>query len=251
MFGSIRDKFINLQENLSVTLRGLSVSEPSSRKQVASEIIPVNINAGADILENFQTSWSMLHELSQQNATKAQEVDKLTTNLHSRAEKQWKGVAHLTGVLLMLPEIVQTMNVLKVKTSVIAELFETVEKSLIELEDIMEERELQQKKTDQEIQLSLHKDKRLAILDDLRYKLEDSYKAKLINYERSLKQQLVENKDDIRTFKDAHAIPKIEIAKINNEPSTSLEDVILENEDTNNLEEFLSDTQESAENPNK
>lgn len=99
-----------------------------------------------------------------------QEVDKLTTNLHSRAEKQWKGVAHLTGVLLMLPEIVQTMNVLKVKTSVIAELFETVEKSLIELEDIMEERELQQKKTDQEIQLSLHKDKRLAILDDLRCK---------------------------------------------------------------------------------
>jgi hypothetical protein len=59
---------ITLHFNFS--FRGLSVGDPPRKSQINSNV--VNYNAGADLLHKYQTQWSELHELAEENAHKAQ-----------------------------------------------------------------------------------------------------------------------------------------------------------------------------------
>ena len=56
--------------NLIFSFRGLSVNEPTRHSQVEANV--VNYNAGADILHKYQTYWSELHQLAEENAAKVQ-----------------------------------------------------------------------------------------------------------------------------------------------------------------------------------
>jgi len=51
------------------SFRGLSVADPPRRVQVNND---VNYNAGADVLHKYQSQWSELHNLAEENAIKAQ-----------------------------------------------------------------------------------------------------------------------------------------------------------------------------------
>jgi len=51
------------------SFRGLSVTDPPRRAQVNND---VNYNAGADVLHKYQSQWSELHKLAEENAIKAQ-----------------------------------------------------------------------------------------------------------------------------------------------------------------------------------
>jgi hypothetical protein len=58
--------------HLIFSLRVLTVSEPSSRKTKALSGRTVNLNAGAELLEKYQTDWKELHQISEENAKKAE-----------------------------------------------------------------------------------------------------------------------------------------------------------------------------------
>lgn len=48
------------------------MSEQSSRKTKTLSGRKVNLNAGAELLEKYQTDWNELHEISEENAKKAE-----------------------------------------------------------------------------------------------------------------------------------------------------------------------------------
>jgi hypothetical protein len=58
--------------HLIYSLRVLTVSEQSSRKTKTLSGRKVNLNAGAELLEKYQTDWKELHEISEENAKKAE-----------------------------------------------------------------------------------------------------------------------------------------------------------------------------------
>jgi hypothetical protein len=51
------------------SFRGLSVADPPRRLRVKGD---VNYNAGAHVLHKYQSQWSELHKLAEENAVKAQ-----------------------------------------------------------------------------------------------------------------------------------------------------------------------------------
>jgi len=54
------------------SFRVLTVSEPVSRKSKTLPGRKVNLNAGAELLEKYQTEWKELHIISEENAKNAE-----------------------------------------------------------------------------------------------------------------------------------------------------------------------------------
>ncbi|XP_033610253.1 dysbindin isoform X2 [Cryptotermes secundus] len=108
MFDSLRDKFQTVQEGITASFRGLSVGESPQRLQVSSSA--VNYNAGADVLHKYQSQWSELHKLTEENAVKAQEVDNAIGCLHQKFEKQWSDVSHMASTLAAVPQLLTSVQ---------------------------------------------------------------------------------------------------------------------------------------------
>lgn len=98
-------------------------------------------------------------------------ADELICNIHKYAEKQWKDLSCLTGVISCLPELICLLNDLSHKAATLEGLFDAVEKELIELEDVIDARKFHKKEEEQRLQLVLHKERRLAMLQNLKCKL--------------------------------------------------------------------------------
>ncbi|EEB19071.1 Dystrobrevin-binding protein, putative [Pediculus humanus corporis] len=216
MFYSIRDTIQNLQENITTTLRGLSTEVP--KKQVPKKSTNLNYYAGTDLLEKFQSCWCELHEISQDNATKAEVADNYIDVLYKTVMRKSNDINNFSNALSGLPDIIISMNDL------------CIEKNLIDLEDIIEKREFFSRQLDHRFQLVVNREKRLAVL-------KKNYHSKLKEHEE--KQELLAKecreaseecfKNDMMAFKETNVI------------STLLEDVILDTEDSKSLEDFLND----------
>lgn len=61
---------VTFQFNFS--FRGLSIVDPPRRSQINTSV--VNYNAGADVLHKYQSQWSEMHKLAEENAVKAQVI---------------------------------------------------------------------------------------------------------------------------------------------------------------------------------
>jgi hypothetical protein len=65
-------KTLGVTFHFNFSFRGLSVVDPPRRSQINSSV--VNYNAGADVLHKYQSQWSELHKLAEENAVKAQVI---------------------------------------------------------------------------------------------------------------------------------------------------------------------------------
>jgi hypothetical protein len=57
---------------LHFSFRQLTVSEPQSSRSKGLGSQSVNFNAGAQLLHTYQTEWQELHQISEDNAKKAE-----------------------------------------------------------------------------------------------------------------------------------------------------------------------------------
>ncbi|KAJ9601619.1 hypothetical protein L9F63_000227 [Diploptera punctata] len=222
MFDSLRDKFQTVQEGITASFRGLSVSDASRHTQDTLSV--VNYNAGADILHKFQTQWSELHQLSETNATKVQDLDALVGNLHQRFEKQWTDITNIGTTLASVPQLLNSVQQLMEQIGALQELFEDVEAALFQLEDMVETQELQERQLDHRFQFTLYKEKKLGELEAVRVNLAAEHADKV----------------DLDEFKLSGSLPKK--TKVGVARGPSLEEVTLEPADSEELDKFLNDS---------
>ncbi|KAL0276937.1 UNVERIFIED_CONTAM: hypothetical protein PYX00_004395 [Menopon gallinae] len=248
MFDRLRHKFHSVQENLTASIRGLSSAEPQNRSQIPRFSDDVNLNAGTEILENYQTCWAELHEAAQENASKAQEVDQLIGKLHKRLQKQSRDIGQTGTILTRLPEVIYSVTELTERIASLEALFDSVENALIQFEDLVEIRELQDRQLDHRFQLALYKEKKLSMLQSFRINMTEKHAEKLKRHElKQLKlmkerQEAFEDqfKHDMEVYKETSTIPKIDTSS--DKDDGKLEDIKLEPEDHKVLDEFLRDS---------
>lgn len=56
-------------------------------------------------MHHFQLQWNELHELSEENAGRAQEADTLISSIYDKLEHEWNSVACLNSTLAYIPKI--------------------------------------------------------------------------------------------------------------------------------------------------
>lgn len=86
-------------------MRGFSLSDSPKNKKTVRPDDKVNYGAGADILHHFQLQWNELHELAEENAAKARNVDILIGGIYERLDRQWGSINILNGTLAAIPKI--------------------------------------------------------------------------------------------------------------------------------------------------
>ncbi|XP_043499881.1 dysbindin protein homolog [Polistes fuscatus] len=241
MFGTLRNKFQTVQEGLSASIRGLTVTEnPKQKKIVKSRNI--NYDAGADILHHFQLQWNELHELAEENASKAQEVDTLVTSIYDKLDYEWNNITCLNNTLAIIPKINNGIQNLMDQIGTLEEMFEEVEGALYRLEDLNEMLDLQSRQLDHRFQLALYKEKRLSEINSVQAKLANEHINRVSKHEQKQQLMLKERqetfdevfKGELEAYKATGHIPKIPTTK----EGPSLDEIVLD-VDSQMFNEFL------------
>ncbi|XP_021914071.1 dysbindin-like isoform X2 [Zootermopsis nevadensis] len=227
------------------SFRGLSIVDPPRRSQINTSV--VNYNAGADVLHKYQSQWSEMHKLAEENAVKAQELDSFIGSLHQKFEKQWSDVSHIASNLAAAPQLLTTVQQLMEQIGSLQGLFEDVEEALFQLEDMIEMQELQERQLDHRFQFALYKEKKLSELEAVRANLASEHADKVVQHELRQQKLLKERQDafgeafqhDVQHYKLSGSLPKVKNIGVIRGPS--LEEVTLEPTDTEELDKFLND----------
>lgn len=243
MFGTLRNKFQTVQEGISASIRGLTVVEnPKQKKCIKTR--NVNLDAGADLLHHFQLEWNELHELAEENAVKAQEVDTFVTSIYQKLEHEWNNITCLNNTLAIIPKINNGIQNLMDQIGTLEEMFEEVEEALYQLEDLNEMLDLQSRQLDHRFQLALYKEKKLSELNSVKAKLASEHIDRVSKHEQKQQLMLKERqetfeevfKGELEAYKATGCIPKIQTTQ----EGPSLDDIVLD-VDSKIFDQFLED----------
>ncbi|CAK9805809.1 Dysbindin protein homolog [Anthophora quadrimaculata] len=241
MFGTLRNKFQMVQEGISASIRGLTVAENPKPKKFTN-IRNVNYNAGADLLHRFQLQWNELHELAEENAEKAQEVDKLIGTIYEKLEQEWKNITCLNNTLAYIPKLNNAIQDLMDQIGTLQEMFEEVESAIYRLEDLNEMLELQSRQLDHRFQLALYKEKKLAELNIIKAKLANEHIERVSKFELKQQKMMKERREtfeevfneEIKEYKETGSISKLPVSQ----EGPSLDEIVLD-VDSTIFDEFL------------
>lgn len=179
MFGNLKERLINVSKNVKL------FSEPKT-PQAPSISSSVNLNAGARILNHYQVQWQQLHEINEDNAKNAAELADIIFTMHEKISVDQRNINDIInlvdggsqnlskGVEHCLEQVQQ-----------LTESFETVESSLLQLENLIENLELQEKQLEHRFQLALYKERKLGKRTYLFPELQSSIILSVILYKNS------------------------------------------------------------------
>ncbi|XP_053990224.1 dysbindin protein homolog isoform X2 [Hylaeus anthracinus] len=223
------------------TIRGLTVTEtPKQKKSV--NIRNVNYDAGADILHRYQLQWNELHELTEENAERAQMADKLIGCIYERLEQEWKSITCLNSTLAYIPKINNAIQDLMDQIGTLQETFEEVEGAIYQLEDLNEMLDLQSRQLDHRFQLALYEEKKLVELNIVKAKLANEHTERVSQYELKQQKMMKERretfeevfKEQLEEYKATGSISKLPVTQ----QGPSLDDIVLD-VDSTTFDEFL------------
>ncbi|GAB0091287.1 Dysbindin protein homolog [Sergentomyia squamirostris] len=269
MFGNIRKKLnsviqegLNISENISSSY----INKPSSPKSPKSPNTPsspgtpntpgaspcttvppfINLYAGCDLLAVNESQWSEIRNLNEQNARKASEIDGSIVEIRDKTEKTLTTIQDLNVTLAALPVVVTALNGCVDVIQDVGAKCATLEKKLMELEDLLEVLELQEKQLDHRFEMAMYKEKKLAALEKVREELAKKHADNVMNHELKMRKVQQERQsvfqdafqDDLKFYKEQGTIPKVET--VATERQLSLEEVVLDDTETKDaLDEFL------------
>ncbi|XP_071037915.1 dysbindin-like [Parasteatoda tepidariorum] len=209
----------------------------------------VSQNAGGDLLHHYQEQWSELHKNDTDSAFKAEEADMLIGNLHSFCTERLTAIKQLNNQLVALPQLQTGILELMGKIGELEGVFEEVEDALVNLEDVIEISELQERQLDHRFQLAMYKEKKLSDFEDMKAKLGEEHAHKVFQHEKKQSAVLRERQntfqeafeEEIQQYK-THGIRELRkrVSSQSSANSVSLEDIELD-EDASALDEFLGD----------
>ncbi|CAL4122547.1 unnamed protein product [Meganyctiphanes norvegica] len=243
MFESFKKNIQTVQDGISASLQRLSVGERTPTTPTESN---VNLGAGSELLQMYQTQWATMHHMAEENAKKAQIVDGRITDLTSELEAQHSQMAEVHSLLAHLPNIMSQLHSMLTTIGSMRALFEEVEGGLLALEDLEEELELQEKTLDLRLSLALAREKHTHKLNELKSELSVAHQKKMIDLEKEHEKERKEREqvfseqfsEDVKYFKEHGNVTR----RISS-PSDSqlkLEDIDLD-QDVNELDSFLND----------
>lgn len=194
MFDSLRDKFEKVQEGITASFFGLTVAEPVPDTKT-SQISERNLNAGANVLCKYQSDWKELHKIAEENASHAQSLDSGIAELHKNVDKQWNLMMKLSTSLQMLPQLITNSNNLLEEICSLHHLVEDIEISLLSLTDIVEMQLLQENQLESRFRLAMHREKKLADLNNVKARLCTEHADKLYKHEKNIEAKQKERQE--------------------------------------------------------
>lgn len=250
MFENLKDKIINVQHDLTSSLRNLTVGDPKNFKTYVRGKKGVSLNSGADLLHYYKTQWEELHRISEENAQSAEDVACFISDLNKFCRQEQDLMKQFNYQLSLAPGLHSSVMNLMGRIGELQGLFEEVESSLLNLENVLETQTLQEKQLDHRFQLALYKEKKLAAFEELKVKLAQEHSKKVQEFEMRQQQVLKERQEAFReAFEEEMQHYKIHgrVERLSNTGnvghSLGLEDVELENNDVDQsaLDAFLAE----------
>ncbi|KAK5647319.1 hypothetical protein RI129_002211 [Pyrocoelia pectoralis] len=235
MLTSLKGKLLNVGKIglLSPTSEEEPIKSPSK-----------NLSAGTDILTHYQEQWAELHSLNEDNANNAAILAEKINTLHTKTSIDYTNIVEITQLLNATPTINKSIEMCCQQIKNLHKSFESVEKGVLDLEDLIERIELERRKVEHKYQLALYKEKKMAHFEKVRMEMATKHTQIVADHESKQKRFLEERQqvfqdafnDDLRTFKSLGSIPKIET---NNQSGSALLEEIQLDLDQQDLESFL------------
>ncbi|KAG7169870.1 Dysbindin protein-like [Homarus americanus] len=225
-------------------LQRLSVGERQATTPTESNM---NLAAGSDLMQMYQTQWATMHHMAEQNAKVAQNIDGAITTLADECESQHSQMAEIHSLLAHLPNIMAQLHSMLATIGSMRGVFEEVEGGLMELEDLDEELSLQEQTLDLRLSLALAREKHTHRLNSLKNELSVTHQAKMLALEKHKEDERKEREkvfsdqfsEDIKYYKEQGHVTR-RIPSTEDEQGLKLEEVDLE-QDTSELDSFLND----------
>lgn len=248
MLENLRDKILNVQHDLSSSFRNLAAGDVQLSRSKKNNYKGIPLNSGADLLNYYQQQWEELHRNDAENAKKAEEVDMLIGNLHSFCVEHLTIIKQINTQLAALPQLQTSILDLMGKIGELEGVFEEVEDALMNLEDVIETQELQERQLDHRFQLAMYKEKKYADFENMKAKLNEEHSNKVYEFEKKQMAVLEERQhtfqevfeEELQQYK-AHGIKELRkrvSSSSSTEPTIPLENIDLD-EDISALDTFL------------
>ncbi|XP_032827015.2 dysbindin-like isoform X2 [Petromyzon marinus] len=145
MFETFRERLLNVQQDLSAGLKTLSDRSKDvnvKRKLSKQDEYDPCLNAGTELLNRYEDSWSELHRQAEACARLGEGVDALATAVSASWEQRCLRLAELTAQMRLLPSVVTQLDSLLATLGQLEGECEELEDRLGHLEDMCEECEL-------------------------------------------------------------------------------------------------------------
>lgn len=167
MFGDFRKK-LNLviqegRENLSNSyIRTSSTNESSvDTSPLSNPLLNINFEAGSKYLELREKQWKEIHQMNDDNATKADEIDERIRVIKDTSTRVLSEVNDCNVMLTSLPTVSQTLKLCAELAAELGRNCKSVERELVELEDIQDRLDLEAAKRKHHLEMAVYKEKKL------------------------------------------------------------------------------------------
>lgn len=124
----------------------------------------INFNAGCTLLQHNEELWKDIHVMNEQNTNKAAESDRLIYNIKESITKRSNDLDDINASLEQIPNIIGTVQKCTTSINEIHQKCLEFEENLIDLEDLMEVLELQERQLDKQLEMAMFKERKLGML---------------------------------------------------------------------------------------
>lgn len=181
----------------------------------------VNLSAGFRQLDRNQELWHSVRCLNEKNAQMASELDERIVDAKTTSEQRLTSISDLNVTLAILPGIVDQLKSCTEMIEEISSSMGDVEEKMMELEDLVEVLQLQERQLDRRFEMAMYKEKKMAEMDVVREKLSKEHSQNVCRHEKGLmkvqqERQLVFQdafQDDLKYYKETGSVPSKGIIK--------------------------------------
>ncbi|XP_055911742.1 dysbindin protein homolog [Eupeodes corollae] len=235
---------IHMTENISTQFSRVTSPTLDSNNDPELGIPPeINIAAGAELLQKYEDAWINTYEANKANVEVAKNITETIDRLQQRMQTRQVNINDMMTCLAGLPTIEANLKASLEKFNQIEALGFAVEEKIADLLNVTQMLDRQELI----IQMNLEaKCKEMIELEAQQQKEATEQRLKIQKEEEKLKQLQQERQavfddafqSDMQAFKQTGGVAKIELK---GPRVMTLEEIDLDNDDTNDLEDFLND----------
>ncbi|XP_053322838.1 dysbindin [Spea bombifrons] len=194
MFENLRERFLNVQQDLTSGLK--SLGDKSRDVKIKKQHRPVDqipkFPAGSELLSRYEDNWATLHRRTRETAKAGELADSEVVMLSAHWEKKRTSLVELQEQLQQIPGFLADLESVTAKLVMLEDSFEDVERRLSELEELCEQCELQRYKQIQYVQLENYKKIKRKELENFKGELDAEHTQKVLEMEYTQQMKLKE-----------------------------------------------------------
>lgn len=233
-------------ETLKAGLKTFTSRDSSNETTAHDSKTSFNLDAGADLLQRYQLIWKELHENTEQNARRAEEVDVLINNLFVEYDRKNEVLGKLHESVKSLPLILTELQSLTDVLATLDEEYDHVESALIQLENICEKQELQNAKLVDSQKLAAYRNRKMDDLEKLKVQLAKDHMKSVQKLEKHKQKELKERQEtfqsafdqDIDFYRTHGRLERLSVSSSDSGKKADLGDIVVDT-DQHALDDFL------------